>query len=301
VRVILTGGSGMIGEALTRRLLAGGHEVVILTRNPSRVQGLPPGASAAQWDARSATGWGHLAEDAGIINLAGENISGGRWTPEMKDRMRDSRLDAGRAVVEAIEASARKPRVLVQASAVGYYGSRGNEALNEDSAPGGDFLARLCVAWEASTAPVEVMGVRRAVIRTAPLLSTDDGALPRMMMPFRFFIGGKLASGRQWFPWIHVEDHVAAICYLLENETARGPFNLVSPKSITNAQFARALGRAMHRPSAVPVPALALRVLYGELGDSLLESQRVIPQKLLDAGFEFRFADIEDALRDLLA
>ncbi|MDO8688838.1 MAG: TIGR01777 family oxidoreductase [Dehalococcoidia bacterium] len=300
VRIIITGGSGLIGKSLTRSLVSGGHEVVVLSRNPARVSGLPVGARAARWDASTGEGWSQLAEDAAIVNLAGENISLGRWTSEVKQRIRESRLSAGKAVVNAVETSPSRPRVLIQASAVGYYGPRGNEELREDSPPGGDFLAQVCIDWEASTAPVEEMGVRRAVIRTSPVFAAREGVLPRMTLPFRFFVGGRLGSGRQWFPWMHVADEVAAIRFLLEHEAASGPFNLASPHTVTNAQFSRALGRAMRRPSVLPAPTLVLSLLYGEMGRSLMGSQRVIPQRLLDLGFTFRFADADAALRNLL-
>lgn len=301
MRVIITGGSGMIGRALTENLVAAGHEVIILSRDPSRARDIPAGARAERWDGNTARGWDHLVADAGIINLAGENISKGRWTAERKRRIRESRVNAGRAVVEAVRSASAKPQVLIQGSAVGYYGSRGDEELREDNLPGDDFLSRVCVHWEASSKAVEEMGVRRVIIRTAPVLHAKDGALPRMMLPYRFFVGGPLGSGRQWFPWIHIDDEVAAIGYLLENQDACGPFNLASPDPITNNEFSEALGRAMGRPSAMPVPALALRLIFGELGDSLLHSERVIPQRLLDIGFKHRFNDPEAALRDLLA
>ncbi|MDP2659580.1 MAG: TIGR01777 family oxidoreductase [Dehalococcoidia bacterium] len=300
MRIIITGGSGLIGESLTRSLVAGGHEVVVLSRNPARVTGLPVGARAVRWDASTGEGWSQLAEDAAIVNLAGENISQGRWTSEVKERIRDSRLSAGKAVVNGVETSPRKPRVLIQASAVGYYGPRGDDELREDSPPGADFLAQVCVAWEASTAAVEAMGVRRVVIRTSPVLAAKEGVLPRMMLPFRFYVGGRLGSGRQWFPWIHVADEVAAIRFLIEREEASGSFNLASPHPVTNAFFSRALGKAMRRPSVLPTPTLLLSLLYGEMGRSLMGSQRVIPQRLLDLGFTFRFADADAALRDLL-
>ncbi len=300
MRIIIMGGSGLIGEPLTRSLASGGHEVVVLSRNPARVSGLPAGARAERWDARTGAGWSQLAGNAAIVNLAGENISQGRWTDEVKQRIRDSRLNAGKAVVNGVEGSPSRPRVLIQASAVGYYGPRGDEELREDSPPGTDFLAQVCIDWEASTAAVETMGVRRAVIRTSPVLAAGEGVLPRMMLPFRFFAGGRLGSGRQWFPWIHVEDEVAAIRFLIEHEEARGPFNLASPHSVTNAQFSRALGKAMRRPSILPTPTLVLSLLYGEMGRSLMGSQRVIPQRLLDLGFRFSFAGVRDALRNLL-
>lgn len=300
MRVIITGGSGLIGTVLTNMLAGNENEVVVLSRNPQRVTGLPEGASAVHWDGRTAEGWGHLAEGAAIINLAGENLSQGRLNQERKRRIRDSRLNAGKAVTEAVQAVTEKPRVLIQASAVGYYGSHGDDELDESSPPGSDFLAKVCLGWESSTAAVEAMGVRRVVIRSAPVLSHGEGVLPQMMLPFRFFIGGKLGSGRQWFPWIHIADEAAAIRFLLENELASGEFNLVSPHAVTNAQLSRVLGRVMHRPALMPAPAILLRLVLGEMGIVVLGSERVRPKKLLDMGFDFRYTELEVALRDLL-
>lgn len=300
MRAIITGGSGLIGRALTDSLASSGHEVIVLSRDPGRVSGLPDGARAVRWDGRTAEGWWQLCEDAAIINLAGENLSSGRWTGERKHRIRQSRLDAGWAVVAAVEAAERKPRVLVQASAVGYYGFRGDKELDEGSSPGEDYLARVCQDWEASTAPVEALGVRRVIIRTAPVLSRTGGMLPRLVLPFRFFVGGRLGSGRQWFPWIQIADEVGAIRFLMENEQMIGSFNLSSPHPTTNAQFSRLLGRLMSRPALIPAPSFALRILLGEMATALLGGQRVVPRRLLDAGFTFAFPDAFTALRDLL-
>jgi uncharacterized protein (TIGR01777 family) len=187
-----------------------------------------------------------------------------------------------------------------QASAVGDYGFRGDEELDEGSSPGEDYLVRVCQDWEASTAPVEALGVRRVIIRTAPVLSRTGGMLPRLVLPFRLFVGGRLGSGRQWFPWIHIADEVGAIRFLMENEQTNGPFNLSSPHPATNAQFSRLLGRLMSRPALIPAPSFALRILLGEMATALLGGQRVVPRRLLDAGFTFAFPDAFTALRDLL-
>ncbi len=299
-RTILTGGTGLIGRALAAELVAAGHEVVVLSRNPQGARGLPPGVRVERWDGRTAQGWGGLADGAyAIVNLAGENLAGGRWTAERKQRIRQSRLDAGQAVVEAVRAAARKPAVVVQASGIGYYGPHGDEEVTEDFPPGSDFLGRLAVEWEASTAPVEGMGVRRVVIRTGVVLSREGGALPRLALPFRFFLGGPLGNGRQWVPWIHVADEARAIRFLLENETARGPYNLAAPHPVTNRELARALGQAMCRPAWLPVPAPALRLLLGEMSAVLLTGQRALPKRLLEAGFVFRFPTVESALENL--
>ena len=300
-RVLITGGTGLIGRALMAGLAGGGYEVVVLSRRPERARGLPPGARAERWDARTAQGWGPLADGAwAVVNLAGEGIAAGRWTAERKRRIRDSRLDAGRAVVEAIAAARDRPAVLVQASGVGYYGPRDEGDVNEDAPPGQDYLARLAVEWEAATAAVEAMGVRRVVVRTGIVLSASAGALPRMMLPYRLFAGGRLGSGRQWVPWIHIADEAGAIRFLLENEKASGPFNLASPQPVRNAELARFLGRAMGRPSVVPAPGWLLRLALGEMSDMLLVGQKAVPARLLQMGYAFRFADAGAALADIL-
>jgi uncharacterized protein (TIGR01777 family) len=301
MRIIITGGSGLIGRALAASLAADGHEVILLSRTPERATGLPVGVRVAGWDGRTAAGWGFLADGAEVIvNLAGESIAAGRWTPERKLRIRDSRLDAGRAVVEAVQAATDRPRAVIQASAVGYYGPCGDEEITEQTPPGDDFLAHVVAAWEASTAPVEALGVRWAVIRTGVVLSEAGGALPRLLLPFKFFAGGPLGSGRQWFPWIHITDEVEAIRFLMGSQAADGPFNLSAPNPLTNAGFSRILGRVLGRPAFVPTPAPALRLLFGEMVTVLLDGQRVLPGRLLDLGFTFRFPEAEAALRDLL-
>ena len=243
MRVLITGGSGLIGWALTTSLARDGNEVIILSRQPERIVGLPAGVSAKRWDGRTTEGWDSLVDGTDtIVNLAGENISSGRWTNERKRRILESRLNAGRAVVRAVEAVVRKPRIVIQSSGVGYYGPCGDEEITEEMPPGHDFLARLAVEWEASTAPLEALGVQRVIIRTGVVLSTAGGALPRLLLPFRFFAGGRLGSGHQWFPWIHIADEVRAIRFLIENEKASGPFNLVAPSPLINADFSRLLG-----------------------------------------------------------
>jgi len=300
-RVVITGGTGLIGRALAAELVGAGYEVVILSRNPRLASGLPAGVRLEQWDARTAEGWGYLADGAyAIVNLAGENIGAGLWTAERKRRIRQSRLDAGRAVAEAVTQASVKPQVVVQASGVGYYGPRGDEEIPEEAPAGSDFLGRLAVEWEASTAPLGAMGVRHVVVRTGVVLSRDGGALPRLMLPFRLFVGGPLGDGRQWVPWIHITDHVRVVRFLLEDERARGPYNLAVPNPCTNRELARRLGQALGRPSWFPTPAFALRLLLGEMSVVLLTGQRAVPRRLLEEGFRFRFPDLTDALADLL-
>jgi uncharacterized protein (TIGR01777 family) len=306
MRIIITGGTGLIGRALAADLAGDSHEVIVLSRRPEGVTGLPAGARAERWDARTAEGWGALADGAkAIVNLAGESISGqgffpSRWTAKRKGRVRESRLNAGRAVVQAVEAATHKPHVVIQASGAGYYGAHGDEEVTEEIPAGNDWFGQVAVEWEASTAAVEAMGVRRAIIRSGVVFSIEGGALPRMLLPFRLFAGGPLGSGRQWFPWIHIYDEVGAIRFLIENPAASGPFNLTAPAQLTNAEFSRVAGRVLRRPAFVPVPAFALRLLFGEMSTVLLEGQRAISRRLQDLGFAFRFPEAEAALRDLL-
>jgi uncharacterized protein (TIGR01777 family) len=301
MRVIIPGGSGLIGRALAADLTTAGYQVILLSRDPGRVTALPAGVSVERWNGRTADGWGHLADGSvAIINLTGENLAGGRWTAERKQRIIRSRVDAGQAIIEAIKAAAVKPGVVIQASAVGYYGPHGDEKLTETAAAGNDFGARVTVDWEASTAPVEMPGVRRVIIRSGVVLSPQGGALPRLMRPYRFFVGGPLGSGRQWLSWIHIADEVAVIRFLMENPAASGPFNASAPGTATNAEFGKMLGRVIGRPSWIPVPAFAMRLLFGEMATVLLDGQRVVPDRLLKLGFTFRFPQPELALRDLL-
>jgi uncharacterized protein (TIGR01777 family) len=307
MRFILTGGTGLIGSALAASLAGDGHEVVVLTRFPERVADLPSGVRAVGWDGRTSEGWGELANGAaGIVNLAGANVAGEgllptRWSAARKAVLRDSRVNAGRAVVEAVAKAKVKPAVVVQASGVGYYGNRGDERLDEDADPGDDFLASLAAReWEPSTRAVEDMGVRRVVIRSGAVLDARQGALPRLVLPFRFFVGGRLGNGRQYLPWIHLADQVGAIRFLVDQPAARGPFNLVAPEQVTNAEAARTLGRTLRRPSLVPVPGPALRLALGELAAVLLEGQRASPDRLLKLGYRFCFPALESALQDLL-
>ncbi|MEX1246852.1 MAG: TIGR01777 family oxidoreductase [Anaerolineales bacterium] len=306
MRVLITGGSGLLGRALTASLAQDGHEIIVLSRNPGKVTDLSHGARALAWDAKTAAGWGHLADGAdAVVNLAGESIKGNgflpsRWTQRRKQAIRQSRLDAGAAVMEAIRAAGRKPRVLLQASAVGYYGPRGDEPLEEVSPPGSDFLASVCVAWEASTAEAESLGVRRAVLRTGLPLTLKGGAFPLLVLPFRLFAGNTFGSGRQYYPWIHFGDYIAALRYLLETPKAQGAFNLAAPNPVPNREFARTLGRVMHRPVWAPLPRFALQLALGEASTVVMDGQRAVPRNLNELGFKFKFAQLEPALQDLL-
>ncbi len=303
-RVIITGGTGLIGRMLSAELARNGYEPILLSRNPAGAHHLPMGVQAVYWDGRTEQGWGKQADGAtAIVNLAGESIGIPPipWTAGKKQRIRQSRIDAGCAVTEAVKQAVHKPRVVIQASAIGFYGLHGDEPVTEESRPGADFMSRVAVAWEASTDPIESMGVRRVIIRTGLPLTLAGGVLPYLMLPFRFFVGGPLGSGQQYLSWIHMADEIGAIRFLIENESARGPFNLTAPNPVTNAEFARVLGRVMHRPAAIPAPAFAMKLAFGEMARLLLlGGQRVIPERLSQHGFKFKFIDVEAALRDLI-
>lgn len=307
MRVIITGGSGLIGRALTQSLAQDGHEVIVLTRDPKKVTGLPASATAIQWDAHTANGWGHLADGAwAIVNLAGAGIAGDglipqRWSERRKQILRDSRLNSAAAVIEAIAAAAQKPAVLLQASAVGYYEVHtDNRDVTESAPPGRGFLPELCVAWEASSEAAAGYGVRRVVLRSGLVLSQEGGILPRTALPFRLFVGGPMGSGQQWMPWIHIEDQIRAMRFLLENEQASGPYNLSAPAPVRNKAFGQAIGRALKRPAFLPLPAFALRLALGELAHTLLTGQRAMPQRLQAAGFQFHYTEIDKTMQDLL-
>lgn len=301
MKVIITGGTGLIGTELTKRLARDGNEIVILSRSASRPNGLPPQARVVQWDSKTGDGWRHELEDTdGLINLAGSNLSGGRWTESRKRLILESRVNAGNAVVDGIESSGHAPKLLIQASGVAFYGHREDGFQDESAPPGDDFLASVCIEWEKSTAPVEERGVRRAIIRSGPVLNIDDGALPPMAMPFHFFLGGRTGSGSQGLPWIHLEDEVESIRFLMANSDIKGPVNLCAPDPVSNQQFAEAIGRAMNRPAMFPVPGFLLRTSLGEVADTVLLGQYAIPKRLTDAGYEFRFPNIDGALADLI-
>lgn len=301
MRAIIAGGTGFIGRALCAELLEYDWEIIILSRNPGRVSELfPSGVIGMDWN-----GGGHWASllnsDTVVVNLAGENIASGRWSKAKKNRILESRLKAGQRIVKAIASVESKPRALIQASAVGYYGPHKSTPQNEDCASGSGFLADVARQWEESTLPVEAMGVRRAVIRTGIVLG-NGGALARMLTPFRCFLGGPVGHGHQGMSWIHLADEVGAIRFLMENEQESGPYNLVSPNPSDGNRFAQVLGNVLNRPSRLRVPPAALRLLFGQMADEvLLSGQFVLPEALLQAGYEFRFPDLETALRDILS
>lgn len=294
MRLVVAGGTGFLGAPLVSALRADGHNVLLLSRvaKPQRsvITWLPDGTAGA---------WASFLDGAdAAINLAGHTIASfPRWTRVHKRRVLDSRIFATRSIVRAIESVERKPRLLINASGVGYYGDRRDEVLTEQSAPGSGFLADVCRAWEAEAARAERAGTRVALVRSGVVLERDGGALPQMMLPFRLFAGGPAGSGRQYLPWIHRSDWVALIRWMLSLADARGAFNATAPTPVTNEEFARALGRAMHRPSFMRAPAFALRLALGEMaGPLLLESQRAVPVRALERGFQFKYPTLGEAL-----
>ncbi len=306
MRWLLTGGSGMIGQALSANLIADGEEVTVLSRNPKAREGVLDGWRLAAWDGATAEGWGRLIESTDVVvNMAGERIAGPnpitmRWTSTRKERICNSRVKAGEALTQAIEDSSRKPTVLVQFSGVDYY-PLSSESATEATPPGDSFLARVCTeCWEPSTHKVENMGVRRAIVRLGPVLHRDDGALPPMILQTRLFLGGPLGSGRQFFSWVHIDDVVGAIRYLVGQAHASGAYNLTAPNPLTNAEFMKTLARVMKRPSFLRVPSIILKLFFGEMSSTLLKGSRVLPERLFADGYRFRFPDADAALKDLL-
>ncbi len=306
MRIIIAGGTGLIGRQLTKELARHGYEVFILSRNPDKVISVPKNVEVVSWDGISVQGWGELANEAlAVVNLSGENIGGegffpSRLTDERKRRIRDSRIFSGKALLEAIEAAEKKPEVFVQSSAIGYYGFHGDEKLTEDSPPGDDFFAEWR-DWEPVSTPVESMGVRRVIIRSGIIFSTGKGsALNRLVLPFKLFGGGPIGDGKQYLSWIHEADEASAIRFLIENNTAHGAFNLTSPNPATNAEVGKTIAKVLRRPYYLPIPEFAFDLAFGEVAALVTQGQRVMPECLLEHGFEFKFPQLEPALQDLL-
>jgi len=298
VRVFVTGATGLVGRALVPALAARGDEVLALSRRPAP-EGLPPRVRAVQGDPARPGAWQEaLATCDACVNLAGEPVAGGRWTEARKRAIRESRIEATRNVAAVV--AARGPRVLVSGSAIGYYGSRGDEALDESSRPGDDFLGRTCVEWEAA-ADAASPRARVVKVRTGIVLAREGGALPKLVLPFRMLAGGPVGDGSFWQSWIHLADEVGLLLLALDDARAEGPLDATAPEPVRNRDLARAIGRVLRRPSLLPTPPLALRVALGEMADVVLASQRVLPAKALALGYRFRFPTIEPALRDLLA
>jgi hypothetical protein len=296
VRVVITGATGLIGTALVKALQARGDEVTRLVRRA-------PATGEARWD--PATGQIDAAALEGqeaVVHLAGVGIADKRWTDEHKRAVIDSRLQGTTVLARTLANLADKPKVMASASAVGYYGVRGDEVLTEDAEAGTGFLADTCKQWEAATAPAEDAGIRVAHFRTGIVLSDDGGALKPMLLPFKLGLGGRIGSGRQWWSWIAIDDEVGAILHLIDTNTLRGPVNLTAPNPVTNDEFTRTLNRVLHRPTLLPTPTFALKAMFGSeaVDEMFLGGQRVVPARLQADGYAFRHAQLEGALRQLL-
>lgn len=299
MRAIIAGGTGFIGQALVNELQQHDWEIVVVSRSPGKVaEVFDSGVIGMPWDNGD---WGSLlGPETALVNLAGDNIASGRWTDAKKQRILESRVKAGERLVAAIEKAGVLPATFIQGSAVGYYGPRETELLSEDTPSGTGFLASVTRKWEASTLPLEGMGVRRAVVRTGMVLG-HGGALAKMLPPFKAYVGGPVGEGFQGVSWIHMADQVGAIRFLMENTDTSGAYNLTAPSPVRSRKFARILGETLGRPHSLKAPAFALRLMFGDMADEvLLSGQMVLPTRLLEAGYQFRFPTLEEALADLL-
>ena len=297
MKILVSGSTGLVGSALVPRLKAQGHEVLRLVRSTPQA-----GAGEVYWNPEQGTLKAEEIEGVdAVVHLAGESLAEGRWTEEKKKKIRESRVKGTTLISETLARLERKPQVLVSASAVGFYGSRGDETLNEQSASGEDFLAEVCRAWELSTQAAAQSGVRVVNLRFGVILSSEGGALAKMLTPYKMGVGGKLGNGEQYMSWIALDDAVGAILHALENDTLRGPVNVVAPHPATNYDFTKTLGHVLSRPTIFPLPAFAARLMFGEMADAtLLASQRVEPARLKESGFAFKYPELEGALRHVL-
>ena len=298
MRILVSGSSGLVGSALLPALRSSGHDVARMVRGEAG----PPHPGDVAWDVTT----GHIAENKlegfdAVVHLAGKGIASGRWTAAMKDEIRRSRIDGTQILSRALAKLQRPPRVVVQASAVGYYGDRGDETLTESSPRGQGFLPAVCVGWEAAMEPAEARGVRVAFLRFGVILSGRGGALEKMLPPFKLGLGGPIGDGRQFMSWIALDDVVGVVRHALATEALSGPVNVVAPQSVTNREFTQTLGRVLGRPTVLPMPKALARLVFGEMADALLlSSQRVVPERLRATGYAFQFPELEPALRHVL-
>jgi uncharacterized protein len=306
MRILISGASGLVGKALTRSLVSGGHTVGHFVRSGPFVSSNDAASpNDVRWDpeaaAMSADALAAMEGADAVVHLSGASIADGRWTPARKALLRSSRVDSTRLLVSALAQLRQKPRVFVAASAVGYYGNRGDEILTESSAPGSGFLASIAREWEAESVRAEASGIRTVLLRSGVILSAKEGALPQMLRPFRFGVGGRLGDGRQWMSWIALADIVRIIGTAIEDARYVGPLNVVAPNPVRNSEFAHVAAQVLHRPAIFPAPAFALRLVLGEMADALLlASERAVPERLLAAGYRFLLPDFEAALVSIL-
>ena len=297
MKILLSGSHGLVGSALVSSLRGDGHEVFHLVRRA------PHSESEVEWyPERGSLALARLEGMDAVVHLAGESIAEGRWNDEKKKRIRESRVKGTTVLSEALANLRHPPKTLISASAIGYYGNRGDLILTEQSAPGNDFLAGVCVEWERATESASQQGIRVVKARFGVILSTGGGALKKMLPPFRMGVGGRIGSGKQWMSWIALDDVVAGITFAINNDALAGPVNFVAPKPVTNAEFTKALGKALSRPTIFPIPEFGVRLAFGEMADALLlSSQRVEPAQLKNAGYEFEYSELVSALRHVLA
>ena len=297
MRLVVTGATGFIGTPLCARLIEQGHTLTLFTRGSPRDAG-----SASKrwihWTPGALREWGTALNGVdGVINLAGEPIAEKKWTHLQRHRIETSRVDGTNSLVQAIARAAVRPKFLISASAVGYYGPRGDETVTEETPPGDDFLSFVCREWEEEAKKAEQLGLRVARLRTGIVLGSGGGALAKMVEPFKFYVGGALGSGQQWMSWIQLEDHIRLILELIENTQASGPVNATAPNPVRNKEFCQTLGKVLHRPCWAPVPGFALKLVLGDMADMLLTGQRVIPAAAQKLGFQFRYPTLEEALK----
>ena len=296
MKILISGSHGLVGTALIKSLETDGHEIFRLVRH------YPNTENEIEWSPdRYSIQLARIEGFDAVVNLAGESIAEGRWTDEKKRRIRESRVKGTKLLGDALANLTKPPKTFICASAIGYYGNRGDETLTEGSAPGDDFLAEVCVEWEKATALATEKGIRVVNARFGVILDAHGGALAKMLPPFRMGIGGKIGSGKQWMSWIALDDVVGALKFALANETLRGPVNFVAPKPVTNAEFTKTLGKVLSRPTLFPIPTFGVRLLFGEMADALLlSSQRVEPKRLKETAYQFQFSHLNEALREVL-
>jgi uncharacterized protein len=295
MKVLIAGGSGFLGTALRTSLVKDNHDVFILSRHAARR------ANEVHWDGKTTIGWGHLINDMeAVVHLTGYGLEHWPWTQRQKQKFVDSRVIPGLALVSAIKSASRRPRVFVQASGVNHYGLHGEGIADESTPPADDFAAQLTVKSENATKPIEELGVRRVIARNAVVLARRGGLFPLMALPVRLFFGGKFGNGKQATPWIHLSDYTNAMRFLLENENAGGPYNLISPTLTSNAEFMRVIAKALHRPYWFHIPKFLLRLVLGEMNVLLTEGRYSQPKRLIELGFQFQFENLDHAIEDLL-
>lgn len=301
-KIIITGATGLIGRKLSKALIDRGYDIIIFSRNVSNAKTEIPGAyKYVSWDYKKPDQWqNELKEVHAVIHLAGANVFSRRWNTSYKDSILKSRTISTGNLVKAIKNSAVKPSVFISSSAVGYYGDKGDVAIDETSLSGGDFLASVCRKWEEEANQIEKIGVRNVCIRTGIVLNTNEGALKQMLLPFKLFVGGPIGNGKQWFPWIHIDDIVGIYLFSLDNTLIKGPVNAASPNPVLMKEFARILGSILHRPYLFSVPKFILRIVLGEVANVVTASQNIYPKKLIDNNYKFKFDNVRTALDDLL-